>query len=523
MINFPPALSEFLPDIQQSSPTPRMLRLLTSNEAPSDTEMEQFQALITQSSSSARLLAEKISVTKDLLEFLVKQRKQAKSNRADAKLILHPMRRLPYDVLETIFTYTSGFDALGDSLNTKYAPWTLSHVCRQWRFTALSIANLWSTLDISLSKAPSRYRLQLCLERSKERPLDVCLTFRRSQLETQGSLLDVLYPSSPRWVELRLEVPIDCLRDMESRVYLPKLKKATIVQRPTEDVSAIIARSSLFSTSIHLKSLNAAVNFPFFRFTFYGQKITYFRSMHDRLLDHLYALQHMPNLREAVLHCHPSMRALSYPRTVTMKKLRTLQIFEAHDMATGATRAADLFDFLELPALKRLTLDLLASARFPQIRPAPTTLTNLTVVIASLPPTAAATDALVAFLQTVPNVKRFVLRCDTVPADLVRSLTANLSSSYESSRPAVTPLLPHLEEIFFQGLPAGLSHSTTVLLVALALSRRRNEAQGCANLQMMGLDARMVLCDNDLMLEAWKRLREDGLHVPCSHMHRGCN
>ncbi|KAF8898088.1 hypothetical protein CPB85DRAFT_191693 [Mucidula mucida] len=260
---FPTVLWEFLPDIQQSSPSPRMLHLLTSNEAPSDTEMEQFQALKTQSSTYTRLLAEKISVTKVLLEFLVKQRKQAKVNRANAKLILHPMRRLPYDVLETIFINTSwGFDAPDDSLNTKYVPWTLSHVCRQWRFTALSIPHIWTTLDISLSQAPSQYRLELCLERSKERPLDVCLTFHRSHLETQGNILDVLYPSSPRWASLRLEVPNDCLRDMESRVYLPELRKATVVQRRNA-VSASTARcSSLFSASTQLKSLNAAVSLP---------------------------------------------------------------------------------------------------------------------------------------------------------------------------------------------------------------------------------------------------------------------
>ncbi|PBK84180.1 hypothetical protein ARMGADRAFT_897714, partial [Armillaria gallica] len=69
------------------------------------------------------------------------------------------IRRLPDDILTVIFEHcvrnpTKLLDSWHtydyDSLVTDDAPWTLSHVCRQWRAVALNTARLWSCVNLTL-------------------------------------------------------------------------------------------------------------------------------------------------------------------------------------------------------------------------------------------------------------------------------------------------------------------------------------------------------------------------------------
>ncbi|KAG7440284.1 uncharacterized protein BT62DRAFT_845929, partial [Guyanagaster necrorhizus] len=107
---------------------------------------------------------EKISATRQLLDFLVSERNQAASNISDAKSVLYPVRRVPYDVLCAIFractkSADQAFDGEApilkhtvdvESIQPNQSPWTLSFVCQQWRAVAIHDAELWSLIELDL-------------------------------------------------------------------------------------------------------------------------------------------------------------------------------------------------------------------------------------------------------------------------------------------------------------------------------------------------------------------------------------
>ncbi|KAL0058706.1 hypothetical protein AAF712_014617 [Marasmius tenuissimus] len=73
--------------------------------------------------------------------------------------ILHPIRRLPPEILSEIFRIRA-FNEMDlerndfpGSLDTRKAPWTLSQVCRTWRLVAVSMPDLWTQVNVSWAEA----------------------------------------------------------------------------------------------------------------------------------------------------------------------------------------------------------------------------------------------------------------------------------------------------------------------------------------------------------------------------------
>ena len=122
----------------------------------------------------------------------------------EKKRVLHPIRRLPAEVLERIFTefveenrnrLRNGFDEYFDEMKRTlhFAPFIISSVCRRWRQTAIETPWLWSYLRVptwqtvqttsGLSKKPGRPGVkllgkglyELSIERSKGADLEVTL------------------------------------------------------------------------------------------------------------------------------------------------------------------------------------------------------------------------------------------------------------------------------------------------------------------------------------------------------------
>ncbi|KDQ56372.1 hypothetical protein JAAARDRAFT_158434, partial [Jaapia argillacea MUCL 33604] len=140
------------------------------------------------------------------IEKLTRKRDDSLINLRDMKSLLSPVRRVPPDVLSSIFIECVGQDKYVD-------PWRnpvsllLARICHHWRRVALSTPLLWSSILVHACEVPAYHSIpyialiNLFLERSGAVPLS--LVFNLQDLEMEG-LVDVLIPHIHRCKDLIL-------------------------------------------------------------------------------------------------------------------------------------------------------------------------------------------------------------------------------------------------------------------------------------------------------------------------------
>ncbi|KAJ7585051.1 hypothetical protein C8J56DRAFT_829311 [Mycena floridula] len=191
------------------------------------------------------------------------------------KAIVAPIRKLPNEILEKIFSQAHCTPAQWSSFDMSSIPWVVGQVCSRWRDIASSCPSLWSTFKWRLSDqrtwnkerswVPGRI-MQECLRRSSNSPLT--LTLRPSG----GSLRDVeprhirlqvlmaIFAHCERWKYLNIvgtlldELPVDMITSVIGR--LPQLE-GLVWAWPTEAATP----SNLFAVAPRLCDLE--IHFPF--------------------------------------------------------------------------------------------------------------------------------------------------------------------------------------------------------------------------------------------------------------------
>ncbi|KIY62684.1 hypothetical protein CYLTODRAFT_426725 [Cylindrobasidium torrendii FP15055 ss-10] len=129
---------------------------------------------------------------------------------------------LPDDVLADIFEYCvpwSSVDGLKNnafpshsSFDTTQPPWTISHVCSNWRAVILSLPRLWSTVRIlnvqrfrAVDPRHVTFAQQLKLVFKRSEPMLLSLSFRTDRGLYNTQVLPVLLATMSRWKCLRFE------------------------------------------------------------------------------------------------------------------------------------------------------------------------------------------------------------------------------------------------------------------------------------------------------------------------------
>ncbi len=212
----------------------------------------------------------KVSVATQLLRALEAERDQAIANVADVKAILHPMRKVPADILYDIFAICVDFRK--DRPHRGYdsrtipstAPWSLSRVCSSWRNISIHSSKLWSCIQLNIElKAPSytppvRYLVRLLrmqIERARDRDLDL-------QLETNGDVSDhpvfrVLISSVPYWRTATMGIDgdelLETIRKNGGTLY--RLQSLTITLHKQPLPSGLHHMFRVFETSPDLRRL----------------------------------------------------------------------------------------------------------------------------------------------------------------------------------------------------------------------------------------------------------------------------
>ncbi|KAK7023278.1 hypothetical protein R3P38DRAFT_3537654 [Favolaschia claudopus] len=129
--------------------------------------------------------------------------------------LLAPIRRLPVDVLRTIFLdpvlHKTQPAKTYRGIVVRYSPNCLGAVCHHWRSVTCEIATLWSNLFVFLNW-PRRYTidsLRIALNRSRNAPLN--LSFRPVKTSSWSTLDDEIMEEvlkhAARWASVNL--PLD--------------------------------------------------------------------------------------------------------------------------------------------------------------------------------------------------------------------------------------------------------------------------------------------------------------------------
>ncbi|KAJ2919940.1 hypothetical protein MD484_g416, partial [Candolleomyces efflorescens] len=120
---------------------------------PTDDEVEYYRSLLKEPVSEARSIREEIERQTRLLAGLREKQKAFSDFIARHSAFLAPIRRLPPEVLQTIFIFCLPTDH-NPSLAPREAPFLLSHICRRWRDVAFRTPRLWARLHIHIPIYP---------------------------------------------------------------------------------------------------------------------------------------------------------------------------------------------------------------------------------------------------------------------------------------------------------------------------------------------------------------------------------
>ncbi|KAK0465924.1 uncharacterized protein EV420DRAFT_1261677, partial [Desarmillaria tabescens] len=134
-------------------PTPKTnvpySHLTWTNDQPLDSEVNEIRLVI--QDAEIRLAEHGKGPQLDV----VQSREEAKVLRALIRTctkIIHPIRRLPFEIIGEIFLHTlSGPDGCNNYPavhDHHHGPWAYSQVCQRWRAVALSLPRLWSELSV---------------------------------------------------------------------------------------------------------------------------------------------------------------------------------------------------------------------------------------------------------------------------------------------------------------------------------------------------------------------------------------
>ncbi|KAJ7596085.1 hypothetical protein C8J56DRAFT_924008 [Mycena floridula] len=349
--------------------------LLTSNKCPSHIQKLHISEAIAERLQSLRELDDRIAAVRKDLELLEEERAAKDKDLQRYKSVIHPIRRIPTEILSEIFlTFADeevGEFNLASSLDPRSMNWIFSLVSSYWRSVAVSLPQLWSTVRIShddleleqegtekeaddeeegsedesdnkddeeesdavdwptLFQRPLT-RLEIQLQRSASRQLTVSFINSESIANVQPHpVLQMLLPTAPRWKALLYHTgsfgSYPCHEIVQIILLLPNLEILDIICKSHENDILHVA--------------HVPVRLPFLR-KLVLRSIQDFESDHPSDECHLLRQLTLPALREleiAVYESTTPLQALLHRSGCSLDQLS----LELHDFS-------DDYDCIEL-------------------------------------------------------------------------------------------------------------------------------------------------------------------------------
>jgi hypothetical protein len=181
--------------------------LLTRNDVPHDSEIPFIRDIITDGQNRVDALDIKIRHLEATLAKFARQRDENAEHLRQHRAILHPIRRVPPELICEIFALTLAMDHVSGN-NGEIAdkpPWHLGHICQSWRSYGLAYPQLWNSITIPSSPIQDGYSmLETQLLRSANAPLRIHWAEDENGLNVDPRLADLAIAQCSRWTNLRL-------------------------------------------------------------------------------------------------------------------------------------------------------------------------------------------------------------------------------------------------------------------------------------------------------------------------------
>ncbi|KAJ7584250.1 hypothetical protein C8J56DRAFT_953045 [Mycena floridula] len=447
--------------------SPHLEPFLSSNEPPSQTQESQFRELLTEGVQELRDFDERIAAMRRDLEVLVTQRASKRREVEGYRSVLHPIRRLPKEILCEIFLSFVNEEIEDSEENSSLDPssmiWILPQVSADWRSIVLSFPRMWSTVrltdeDFDMDRLPNTIRmLEAQLHRSGSYELSltidspVSLAINSSvDLSKSHLLFENLFSTSSRWKQLFIFTTVKSLETFAPlRGSLPSM---TTLHLWVYGDEPLVSEVSMFEFAPKLTKLFGdpymlqKLNLPFSQIVTYGQNRDDGFARDDGFTCTAYAalLSRMTNLEEIRTAClvdseEDLFRGLdgnTVPTTVTFPSLSRVVLLraEGEEGAEHNTDECSLVPRLTVPALKELEIEIHQS--MDQLR-ALLRRSQCSLMTLSLKAYAVPDEACIDLLKVIPTLTSFTFESSE---HLVTKFLETFSRS-----PSVVPALRSLK------------------------------------------------------------------------------
>ncbi|KAJ7183742.1 hypothetical protein C8R46DRAFT_1344465 [Mycena filopes] len=472
------------PEPEAAVTPPGLARLLTSNDAPLDSEVPSIHDIISTEEDRIDALdmqIEDMEATIYELEIkqvqLVRRRNDAKERIRKHSTILSPIRRVPPELIFEIFAFAVIHDnkATSETQNSTRI-WHITHVCRTWRLVALSDRSLWRFITIERSSFSEAIEAQLV--RSANLPLDIC--WRGHPIDRR--CIDLIISHCSRWetVTLRFDVHHSWCLTFKSLsptagASLEQLKRLKI-SNPGSRFPSILPDSFLLAPNLREVTFDAEVDLsdaPAAAFVWH--QLTVYRGI-CTVERQLNVLQVASNLQECALSF--TNRAFGRTTIASLPRLRRLRLAESRFLRN-----------LNTPALEELVLEVSDMSDItPFLHRTTCSLTNLVLMECILVPAA----ELTAILQRLPSLTHLFL--ETCPLGS-KDAWNNLLETLLISGAPISDLCPNLTSLVY-GFRQ--HHLSLDILFAMVQSRPPVQLQ---SLRDAGLDAGFLRLSEVLLLK----------------------
>ncbi|KAF9001587.1 hypothetical protein BDQ17DRAFT_1358480 [Cyathus striatus] len=298
------------------------------------------------------------------LEHLISSQKTIENDLEVLRGVLSPIRKLPPEILSSIFLETL--------LDEDFTP----NICSSWRKIALHTPELWSSISISevRSKPSPQIPLMECwIQRSGVSYISFKVVEERrfaSTVSLLSRILDIYIPHYARWRKVHLMygstfslrsgfgvLPPDAVFPMLESLYLERSQ--FLEQKEIELISRmLLSAPRLRSVSWISGTLYTSFSVPW-------------AQLSQLIIDHpipmsdvIRILSDCSDLQDVELSLMPDFQSLDDSSSETVLMHCTLQRLKLHVLVD----TKPLFNRLQLPRLKHLSLEMLRSIR-PEIVP----------------------------------------------------------------------------------------------------------------------------------------------------------
>ncbi|KAK7461361.1 hypothetical protein VKT23_008538 [Stygiomarasmius scandens] len=222
----------------------RIDELLESNDPPAPDEAEKMRASFADAKRRYQSIEQELGIMEQRRVLLQMEKKDISKYLGSQKRILEPIRSMPVEILEKIFTIciddatdpeTRHYD---DPLSTKSVRWIIGYVCRRWRMVSLSTPMMWDNIQLNVgtggyeSASIRNLLLSTHIQRSNSLPLTVGLYGFSPRFTEKHPFLITILAFAARWQRLHIIMkPRDMQRCLSYiQPFLASLKALTTYQ-----------------------------------------------------------------------------------------------------------------------------------------------------------------------------------------------------------------------------------------------------------------------------------------------------